>query len=100
MQAYATGDVLRIALFSAFLGFATFCASYAFHVWRKRNRNNRPAAPWMTRLGVAAFSGGLIGFAGCWAESRFAQRDGIVGGDELFVVHARRDSNVGLAMVN
>ena len=89
-----SGALLRIAIFSGFVGFVIFCGSYAIHVWLKRNKGNQSDTPWVTRLGMILATVGLIGAGGIWALIHFVDRSGIVDGDALFVVHARRDGNV------
>ncbi len=88
MNGIEAGDVLRIAVISGLIGFGVFCVSYALSVWFKRNRtkpNN------FTRFSFLAFILGVFGAASNWAYMEFSERNGIVGGQDLFVVHAKRN---------
>ena len=89
-----SSTLLRVVIFSAFVGFVLFCASYATHVWLKRNKGNRSAVSWVFKAGVVLVVAGLLGSGGSWALNRFVDRSGIVDGGALFVVHARRDGHV------
>ena len=89
-----SSTLLRIVIFSAFVGFVLFCASYATQVWLKRNKGNRSAASWMFRAGVVLVMAGLLGAGGSWVLNRFVDRSGIVDAGALFVVQARRDGHV------
>lgn len=86
--------LLRIVIFSAFVGFVLFCASYATHVWLKRNKANRSGASWVLKAGTVLAIAGLLGAGASWTLNRFTDRSGIVDGGGLFVVHARRDGHV------
>ena len=89
-----TETVLHVALFSGILGFAAFCASYAFHVWRSRNSaNSRKTAhrgwiAFVARWSVAALGTGCILMlaAAIWREVR--PREGVLTGDGLYTVRA------------
>jgi hypothetical protein len=85
--------ILRLVIFSAFIGFVLFCASYATHVWLKRNKGNRASASWVFRAGAGLAVAGALGLGGSWALNRFVDRSGIVDGGGLFVVHARHDGH-------
>ena len=85
-------DFLRLVVFSGIIGFGIFCLSYAIHVWRKRNASlSRRRAP-AVRLAQAVGLFGCFSMAGSWAFNEFQGRDGVAGGGDLFVVHARKDS--------
>ncbi|WP_026190565.1 HlyD family efflux transporter periplasmic adaptor subunit [Methylobacterium sp. WSM2598] len=88
MTGIEASDVLRIAVISGLIGFGVFCASFSLAVWFRRNRAkpNRPA-----RLSFLALVLGIFGAAGNWAYNEFSSRTGIVGGQDLFVVHAKRN---------
>src|SRR4051812_48412495 len=86
-------DVLRAVMLSGLTGFVVFCACYAIAVWRKRNRDRGPRGG-LLRLGTLLFLLGSGGVIGCWVANEFSTRDGIVSGEELFVVHAKRDVNI------
>ncbi len=86
--------LLRIVIFSAFVGFVLFCASYATHVWLKRNKSNRSAGTWILKAGILLAIAGMLGAGASWTLNRFTDRSGIVDGGGLFVVHARRDGHV------
>ena len=88
--------ILRIAIFSGFVGFVLFCASYATQVWLRRNRGNLPFSSWAIRSGTILIVIGLLGACASWALNQFSDRSGIVDGGALFVVHARRDANVSM----
>src|ERR1700739_1468362 len=85
-------EILRVAILSAVIGFAGFCISYGFYVWRKRNSTTRAPKSLATRLAQ------ILAFLGCatialsWAFSEFQGRSGIAGGSDIFVVNARRES--------
>jgi multidrug resistance efflux pump len=83
-------DLLRVALFSALAGFATFCISYVFFVWRRRNapRQSRPSR--LAQVARTSVTVGGIGLVTCWAMNEFQGRDGIARGSDVFVVPARR----------
>jgi hypothetical protein len=34
-------EILRVAILSGVIGFAGFCVSYGFYVWRKRNSTHQ-----------------------------------------------------------
>lgn len=84
--------ILKTALFSGILGFAFFCASYAFHVWRSRNAAAMQAGRgWLDRLRIAFIAAAVLGSVGLlaaaiWREAR--PREGILAGDGLFTVRA------------
>lgn len=92
MLALNGSDFLRVAIFSAALGFAIFCASYGVMVWRKRNKGRGSEPTWARRLSYAVVFLGLLGLATSWGFSELERREGIAGGNDLFVVHARRDN--------
>ena len=85
-------EILRVALLSGVIGFAGFCISYGFYVWRKRNSVNRAPKPLTTRLALALACLGCATIALSWALNEFQGRNGIAGGSDLFVVNARRES--------
>jgi len=89
-----SSSILRIVIFSAFVGFVLFCASYATHVWLKRNTGSSSAASSLFKVGAGFLVAGLLGAGGSWTLNRFVDRSGIVDGGALFVVHARRDGHV------
>ena len=82
-----SSTILRIVIFSAFVGFVLFCASYATQVWLKRNRGNRWVASWVFKVGMFLVICGLLGAGGSWVLNRFVDRSGIVDAGALFVVH-------------
>lgn len=90
--------ILKTVLFSGIVGFAFFCASYSFHVWRSRNKAiavaRRAEVGWVGCLKNWFFAAGVIGVvvllaAAIWREVR--PREGILGGDGLFTVRADED---------
>jgi len=85
-------EILRVAVLSGVIGFAGFCISYGFYVWRKRNSVNRAPKPLTTRLALALACLGCATIALSWALNEFQGRNGIAGGSDLFVVNARRES--------
>src|SRR5215208_2217691 len=92
MMAVEGKDFLRLVVFSGIIGFGIFCLSYAIHVWRKRNASlSRRRAP-AFRLAQAVGLFGCFSMAGSWTFNEFQGRDGVAGGGDLFVVHARKDS--------
>ena len=91
MSGIEASDVLRIAVVSGLIGFGVFCASFSLAVWFRRNRS-RPNK--LTRLSFFALVLGVFGVAGNWAYNEFSRRNGIVGGQDLFVVHAKRNVTV------
>lgn len=87
--------ILKTALFSGILGFAFFCASYAFQVWRSRNAAiaaaGRAERGWLDRLRTAFIAAAVLGCVGLlaaaiWREVR--PREGVLRGDGLFTVRA------------
>jgi len=98
-----TETVLHVALFSGILGFAAFCASYAFHVWRSRNaasaRKNirRGWNAFVARWSLTALALGCILMlaAAIWREVR--PREGVLTGDGLYTIRA--DENLKLEYV-
>ncbi|MFC1459393.1 diguanylate cyclase [Microvirga arabica] len=94
MLALNGSDFLRIAIFSGALGFAVFCASYSLLVWRKRNKGRGYQPSWLRRIAYASLTFGAIGVLTAWGFSELEKREGIAGGSDLFVVHARRDNTV------
>jgi hypothetical protein len=85
-------QVLRLALLSGVVGFAGFCLSYALYVWRRRNSPARGPRSRLNRLGQAVTLLGAATIAVSWAFHEFQGRSGIVGGSDLFVVHAKRET--------
>jgi multidrug efflux pump subunit AcrA (membrane-fusion protein) len=84
-------ELLRFALISGIVGFAVFCVSYAFVVWRKRNPlHGSPSF----RLSIGIGMAGLAGLAILWATRELAPRDGVIEGKDLFVVHSRGDAGI------
>lgn len=94
MLALNGSDFLRIAIFSGALGFAVFCASYSVLVWRKRNKGHARHSSWGRRMAYACVALGAAGILAAWGFSELEKRDGVAGGNDLFVVHARRDNTV------
>jgi hypothetical protein len=88
MNGIEASDVLRIAVISGLIGFGVFCASYGLSVWFKRNRAKRNR---FARLSFLLLMLGVFGAASNWAYIEFSHRSGIVGGQDLFVVHAKRN---------
>jgi hypothetical protein len=88
MNGIEASDVLRIAVISGLIGFGVFCASYSLSVWFKRNKAkpNR-----LARFSFLLLMLGIFGAASNWAYMEFSHRSGIVGGQDLFVVHAKRN---------
>jgi hypothetical protein len=85
-------EILRVAILSGVIGFAGFCISYGFYVWRKRNSTHRAPKSLVIKLAQ------VFAFLGCatitlsWAFNEFRGRNGIAGGSDVFVVNARRES--------
>ena len=85
-------EILRVGILSGVIGFAGFCVSYGFYVWRKRNSTNR--SPRSTAVKLAQ----VLAFLSCatialsWAFNEFQGRSGIAGGSDIFVVNAHRES--------
>ena len=52
-------EILRVAVLSGVVGFAGFCISYGFYVWRKRNSSNRRLRSKATTLAQ------ILAFLGC-----------------------------------
>ncbi|KAA2211327.1 HlyD family efflux transporter periplasmic adaptor subunit [Teichococcus oryzae] len=91
MNGIEASDVLRIAVVSGLIGFGVFCASYSLAVWFRRNRSQPNP---FTRLSFFALVLGIFGVAGNWAYNEYSSRNGIVGGQDLFVIHAKRNVTV------
>jgi hypothetical protein len=89
-----SSEMLRFAVFSGFTGFVIFCACFASQVWWRRNTGVASAVSWVARLRSIALVAGVIGIGVSWAVTYYAKRDGTVDGKDLFVVHARLDSDV------
>jgi hypothetical protein len=85
-------EILRVAVLSGVIGFAGFCISYGFYVWRKRNSTNRAPKSRATRLARAFACLGCATVALSWASNEFQGRNGIAGGSDVFVVNVRRES--------
>lgn len=94
MLALNGSDFLRVAIFSGALGFAVFCASYSVLVWRKRNKGRGHQSSWVRRISYASVALGAVGILMAWGFSELEKREGVAGGSDLFVVHARRDNTV------
>jgi hypothetical protein len=92
MVAVEGKDFLRLVVFSGIIGFGIFCLSYGIHVWRKRNASLSRKRASAVRLAQAVGLFGCFSMAGSWAFNEFQGRDGVAGGGDLFVVHARKDS--------
>jgi prefoldin subunit 5 len=85
-------EILHVAILSGVIGFAGFCISYGFYVWRKRNSANRRfRSRAITLAQLCAFLGAAT-IAASWAFNEFQGRSGIAGGSDVFVVNARRES--------
>ncbi|WP_457092971.1 diguanylate cyclase domain-containing protein [Microvirga sp. P5_D2] len=92
MLALEGGDFLRVAIFGGILGFAVFFASYSLLVWRKRNsRSPHPPRP-AQKLCFALVILGAGSVMLTWAFREAERREGIAGGNNLFVVYGRRDN--------
>lgn len=92
----ATSDLLRVAIFSGFVGLVIFVASYASVVWIKRNRGSSSKTPLLTQVGLVALALGFLAIIASWTLNTFTPRSGVVDGKDLFVVHNRRDATVSL----
>lgn len=79
-------DILRTALISGLTGFAIFCASYSFAVWRRRNKS---APGSLSRFGLLLVAVGTAGSALAWTSNAVILREGVIEGDELFVVKTK-----------
>ncbi len=84
-------EVLRVAVLSGAIGFAGFCVSYGFYVWRKRNAAHRQRRPLPIRLAQVLALLGCAAIALAWAFNEFRGRAGIAGGSDVFVVTTRGD---------
>jgi multidrug resistance efflux pump len=84
------GTVLRLAVLAGLAGFLVFCASYSLAVWRKRNQRRTHRMRW---AGIVTIAGG-IACLGTWIVQESTDRLGVVSGNDLFVVHARRDAQI------
>jgi hypothetical protein len=85
------GEILRVAILSGVIGFACFCVSYGFYVWRKRNAAHQQAKSLPIRLAQFLALIGCATIALSWALNEFRGRAGIAGGSNVFVVTARPD---------
>lgn len=78
--------ILKTALFSGILGFAFFCASYAFQVWQSRNTAiaaaGRAERSWLDRLRTAFIAVAVLGCAGLLLE-HVTQDKAVRAGDVL-----------------
>ncbi|WP_445502507.1 diguanylate cyclase domain-containing protein [Microvirga sp. G4-2] len=96
MVELATGDLLRIAIFSGFVGLVIFVVSYTSVVWVRRNRGAVSTTPTLVKIGFTALALGFLATVASWAVDTFTPRSGVVEGKDLFVVHNRRDATVSL----
>src|SRR4029077_12393779 len=85
------GEILRVAILSGVIGFACFCVSRGFYVWRKRNAAHQQAKSLPIRLAQFLALIGCATIALSWALNEFRGRAGIAGGSNVFVVTARPD---------
>jgi hypothetical protein len=85
-------EILRVAILSGVIGFAGFCVSYGFYVWRKRNSTNRSPRSFAVKLAQVLAFLSCATIALSWAFNEFQGRGGIAGGSDIFVVNARRES--------
>src|SRR5438105_2984781 len=85
-------EILRVAILSGVIGFAGFCVSYGFYVWRKRNSTNRRSKSRARTLAQVCAFLGCATIALSWAFNEFRGRIGIAGGSDVFVVNARRET--------
>jgi hypothetical protein len=94
-------DPLGLTVVCATIGLATYCLACALHVWRKRNREVSPGD--QKNLGLRTglrpvayilWGLGLAGMAGAVLIHVFLQWEGILGGEQLFVVMKPREDLV------
>src|SRR5215203_4263490 len=94
MVALEGKDFLRLVIFSGIAGFAFFCVSYGVYVWKKRNApGSQSTSSGIPAAGQVLVLLGALALASSWAFNEFQGRNGVAGGGDLFVVHARRDSS-------
>lgn len=92
MLALEGGDFLRVAIFGGVLGLAVFFASYSLLVWRKRNSRHSHPPRLAHKLCSALVILGVGSVTLTWAFREAERREGIAGGNNLFVVYGRRDN--------
>ncbi len=87
--------LLRLTMYSVLVGLAAFCGSYAFHVWRHRNRGTakqgRLRRTPLGRAGLWLMGLGLVVTAGAAVHQRLVPREGVLTGERPFTVRARDD---------
>lgn len=90
---------INFVLLSGLIGLATFCASYAWNVWRRRNRNTsasrdeRLYSHWRVVFSILAGCG-LIAILAATAIREVCPPSGQVVAERLFTVRAREDYQV------
>src|SRR5436190_21442492 len=62
-------EILRVAILSGVIGFAGFCVSYGFYVWRKRNSTNRRSKSRARTLAQVCAFLGCATIALSWASN-------------------------------
>lgn len=90
---------INFVLLSGLIGLATFCASYAWNVWRRRNqsvvasRDGRLISPWRVAFSILAGCG-LVAILASAAIREVCPPSGQVVAERLFTVRAREDYQV------
>jgi hypothetical protein len=90
---------INFVLLSGLIGLATFCASYAWNVWRRRNRNStassgeRHYSHWRVAFSILAGCGLIAVLAAC-AIREACPPSGQIIAERLFTVRAREDYQV------
>ncbi len=91
-----TEQVTALLIASGLIGFVIFLISYAFQVWRSRNRGSSKGAAVAQRVRLTRFAYGIISLGVLtivisvfWRE--FGDREGQLNGDGLFTLRAQDD---------
>ncbi len=87
--------VLRFALISGLIGFSSFCVSYAFLVWRRRNGANTArqssAADTLRRWSAGLVLTGLLAVGIALAVREMDRAEGVLSSDGLYAVRVPDD---------
>ena len=92
--------LFNVVVIAGVVGFAAYCASYALHVWRTRNRSiagsdARPGrGPWWRVGKLALVCGGLL-LALAWVQPYATDRTGVLAADGIYTVRAAEGCEVG-----
>jgi HlyD family secretion protein len=92
-----TATLFRLVSASAIIGLLVYCSLHVFHVWRKRNSRpgNGPSRGGATRkLAWIVLFVGLVLLPSAWILRELNRSEGVLTGEDLFVVRASEDLTV------